>query len=403
MTKFVIRRILQAIPTLFGITFFSYGLIVLAPGDPVAIMTFDPNMTQEDRAAMEARLGVNDPWILQYFRWLVGDDWMVVEEVTWYQVDLPEEGIQGWLSEKQLGFDDETGDPQLVASRQPLRAGPTEDAEIIDRVGRRAEFNIVDEVDVDVYGDNYGILRGDFGRSFQYKENPLVLIGERLPASIELNIAVIITSLVIGVTTGVLAAVWRGSLFDNASRVLAVVGDAVPNFWLAFLLILFFAAPGLDILPMGERCDYVRGGCPPVWQRLEFLVLPTAVLALGGIAAWSRYIRASMLENINADYVRTARAKGLNGRQVWFRHTLRNAMIPMATFLGPLFVSVIGGAVVIEQIFAWPGVGRLLLGAVSAQDYPLIMASVIISGILTVIAYLISDVLYAVFDPRIRF
>jgi peptide/nickel transport system permease protein len=175
----------------------------------------------------------------------------------------------------------------------------------------------------------------------------------------------------------------------------------VPNFWLAFLFILFFGA-ALDLLPMGGRCAPVRGGCPPVWERLEYLVLPTAVLALGGIAGWSRYMRAAMLETISSDYVRTAHAKGLSNRSVWFRHGARNAIVPLATFLGPTLVSFLGGAVITETIFGWPGIGRLLVEAVSGQDYPLIMASVVIGAVLTIIGYLISDILYAAFDPRIR-
>jgi peptide/nickel transport system permease protein len=402
MTKFVIRRLLQSIPTFFGITILSYMIMVLAPGDPVAIMTFNPDMTQEQRADMESRLGVGDPLPLQYLRWLIGDDWMVVEDVLWYRVAL-EDGTEAYLSERQMVINEETGTPELLASRQPYRLEPTESAEVAGRVGRRAEMTVLNTVEVDVYGENRGILRGDFGRSFQWKENPLVLIGERLPASIELNIAVLIVGLTIGVIIGVLAAVWRGSVFDQFTRVLAVAGDAIPSFWLAFMVILIFAAPGLDLLPMGERCAYQRGGCGPIYTRLEYLVLPTMVLALGGISAWSRYMRASMLENISADYVRTARAKGLKGRTVWFKHALRNALIPMATFLGPTIVSLISGAVIIEQIFAWPGIGRLLLQAVSAQDYPLIMANIVIGAVLTIVGYLVSDILYGVFDPRIRF
>jgi peptide/nickel transport system permease protein len=393
--------LLQAIPTFFGITFLSFMIMVLAPGDPVAIMTFDPTISQEQRADMERRLGVNDPWPMQYLRWLIGDDWMVVEELTWYQVRL-EDGIEGWMSERQVAMDEETGELNLMASRQPYRIAPSETADIGGRIGRRDQMELIGEEVQQVYGDHYGILRGDFGRSFRYQENPLKLIGERLPASIELNLAVLVTSLTIGIFVGVLAAIRRGGWFDNISRILAVIGDAVPSFWLSFLLILVFAAPGLGILPMGERCGHVRGGCPPIYERLEYLILPTVVLALGGVAFWSRYLRASMLENIGSDYIRTARAKGLPERIVWFKHALRNALIPIATFLGPTIVSLISGAVIIETIFAWPGIGRLYIQALTGQDFPLVMASVVIAAVLTIIGYLLSDILYAVFDPRIR-
>ncbi|MBN1562461.1 MAG: ABC transporter permease [Anaerolineae bacterium] len=401
MAKFIARRLIQSIPVFFGITLLSYLIMVLAPGDPVSIMTFDPTMSQEERAALADRLGVNDPWPVQYFRWLVGNDWMVVDEVTWYQVEM-EDGATGWLSEKQMAYHEETGDPVLLASRQPYRDEPKENAEITGRIGRNAEFTVITETVEDVKGDSRGILRGDFGKSFTHHRNPLDLIGERIGASIELNIAVILVGLAIGLPVGVLAAILRGQAFDQGSRVLAVLGDAIPIFWLAHMVLLIFGAPNLDWLPMGGRCDHIRGGCGPVYTRLEYLILPTAVSALGVISGWSRYIRASMLEAISSDYIRTAQAKGLTARQVWFTHGLRNALIPVATFLGPTIVSLVSGSVIIETIFSWPGWGRLTLQAVSAQDYPLIMASVVIGAVLTIIGYLISDILYAVFDPRIR-
>lgn len=401
MIKFIIRRVIQSIPTFFGITLLSYLIMVLAPGDPVSILTFDPNMSQEERDAMADRMGVNDPWPMQYFRWLMGDDWRVVAEVQWYQVEL-EDGTTGWLSEKQIAFHEETGDPVLLASRQPYRIEPQEKAEIGGRVGRRDPFTVIGETVEQVKGDSKGILRGDFGRSFTYRRDPMELIGERLWASLELNIATILVGITLGVPIGVMAAIMRGKAFDQGSRVLAVVGDSIPAFWLGIMLLMIFGAPYLDILPMGGRCDHVRGGCPPIYERLEYLILPTTVTALGVIAGWSRYIRASMLEAINSDYIRTAHAKGLSPRKVWFTHGLRNALIPMATFLGPTLVSLIGGSAIIESIFTWPGVGRLLLQAISAQDYPLVMASVVIGSVLTILGYLISDILYAVFDPRIR-
>lgn len=341
MTKFIIRRLIQAIPTFFGITLLSYLIMVAAPGDPVSILTFDPRMSPQVRAAMAERLGVNDPWPVQYIRWLIGDDFR--------KFDTDGDGV------------------------------------------------------ADEWGTNRGILRGDFGRSFRYREGALKVIWDFMPASIELNIATLIVSLGVGIPIGILAAIWKGGYFDNSSRVLAVIGDSVPSFWLGFMLIMLIGAPTLGLLPMGGRCAPVRGGCPPVWDRLEYLILPTLVLALGGVAGWSRFMRAAMLETISSDYVRTARAKGLSNMTVWFKHGARNALIPVATFLGPTFTGLLSGAVIIETIFAWPGVGRLLVSSVSGQDYPVIMASVVLGAVLTILGYLISDILYAVFDPRIRY
>jgi peptide/nickel transport system permease protein len=341
MTKFIIRRLLQAIPTFFGITLISYLIMTAAPGDPVSLLTFDPNVTIEEKERLAERLGTNDPWPLQYIRWLIGDDWMTF--------DTDGDGV------------------------------------------------------ADERGDRYGILRGDFGQSFKYKEDTLSLIGNFVLPTIELNIAVLIVGAGIGVPLGIVAAVMRGSTFDSATRVGAVIGQSVPDFWMGFILIMVFGRPILDLLPMGGRCAPTRGGCPPIYDRLEYLVLPTAVLALGLIAIYSRYMRASMLETINSDYVRTARAKGLTNRMVWFRHGARNALIPLATFLGPTITSLLGGAVVIESIFAWPGLGRLFLDSITAQDYPVVMAAVVIGSVATILGYILSDVLYAVFDPRIRF
>jgi peptide/nickel transport system permease protein len=340
MLRFIIRRLVQAIPTLFGITLLSFIIMLAAPGGPVAILSFDPAMSPEQKELLADRLGVNDPAPLQYIRWLVGDDFL------WFDSD--DDGV------------------------------------------------------VDERGTNYGILRGDFGKSFQYRQNPLNLIAERLPATIELNIVVLLVSLTVGIIVGVLAAIWRGKFFDNTSRILAVIGNAIPTFWLSFILLLVFGAPLLDLLPMGGRCAPVRGGCPPIYGRLEYIALPAFVMILGGVAGWSRFMRAAMLDTISEDYVRTARAKGLAVRAIWFRHGLRNAIVPMATFLGPTFVSLIGGSVIIELIFSWPGVGRLLLDSLVSRDYPVVMASVVIGSVLTIIGYLISDILYAVFDPRIR-
>ncbi len=339
MWKFILRRLVQAIPTFFGITILAYTIMALAPGDPVAILTFDPSVTQVERERLADRLGVNDPVPLQYLRWLIGDDW--------------------------LRFDtDGDGEP-------------------------------------DARGERKGILRGDFGTSFVYSRSPITLIAEFLPATIELNIAVLVVSLPLGIAIGVLAARFHDGWFDQSSRVLAVVGDAVPSFWLAFILILVLGRY-LDVLPMGGRCAPTRGGCPPIYERMQYIVMPVLVMSLGAVSGWSRFMRASMLENISGDYIRTAQAKGLSNQRVWFHHALRNAIIPMATFLGPLSVSLLGGSVIIETIFAWPGVGRLLLQSVTSQDYPVVMASVVIGSLLTIVGYLISDILYAVFDPRIR-
>jgi peptide/nickel transport system permease protein len=356
MSRYIIRRLLQAIPTFFGITIISYFIMVIAPGDPVSLLTFDPTISPQHRQRLAAQLGVHDPLPIQYLRWLAGDDWM-----RW---DSDGDGVSDGAFLIPLDADGD-GVPEPP-------------------------------------GERLGILRGDFGRSFRYREPALKLIGDYLPATIELNLAVIAVTLAVGIPIGILAAIYRGKWFDNVSRVFAVLGSSIPIQWLGLILIIVFGPLVLNLLPMGGRCAPVRGGCPPIYGRIEYLVLPTFVLAVGGIAGWSRFMRASMLENINSDYVRTARSKGLPNRLVWFKHTARNALVPMATFLGPTLVSFLGGSVITETIFSWPGVGRFLVQSISGQDYPVIMAEVVIGAVLTIIAYLLSDILYAVFDPRIR-
>jgi peptide/nickel transport system permease protein len=356
MVRYVARRLVQAVPTFLGITLLSYLLMLGAPGGPVAAMTFDPKMSPAEREAVAARLGVNDPFPIQYLRWLLGDDWM-----RW---DTDDDGL---------------------ADRSFL-------------IPLDADGNGVAEEP----GTRKGVLRGDFGTSFFQKRPVMKAIGELAPATLELGIAGLIVGVIVGVPVGILSAVNRGGWFDNITRVVAGILNSVPVFWLGLILILIFGSQ-LRLLPMGGRCPTtISGGCPPIYERLGFLILPTFVLATGGIAGFSRYMRASMLEVIGQDYIRTARAKGLSPRSVWFRHGARNALIPLATFLGPAITGLLGGAVITETIFSWPGLGRLGVSSVTSQDYPMVMAIVILGAIATILGYLLSDVLYALIDPRIR-
>ena len=355
--KYTVRRLIQAIPIMFGITILSYGIMLAAPGGPVQALAFGPDVSAEERAALEARLGVNDPFYIQYLRWLLGDDWM------------------RWDSDGD-GVADQSFLIPLDADNDGVPEAP---------------------------GDRYGIVRGDFGRSFYSPRKVVDIISERLPATFELGVAALSIGLLVGIPIGILAAVWQGSLFDTITRIIAVLFNAIPGFWLGLILILVFGRY-LDVLPMGGRCpNTLLGGCPPIFGRLEFLILPTFVLATGGIAGYSRFMRASMLDVKTADYVRTAHAKGLTSRTVWFKHGARNAFIPIATFLGPALTGLLAGAAITETIFSWPGFGRLAVGAVTSQDYPVVMAVVIFSAVLTILGYIISDILYAMLDPRIRF
>jgi peptide/nickel transport system permease protein len=182
-----------------------------------------------------------------------------------------------------------------------------------------------------------------------------------------------------------------------------VVFNAIPIFWLGLILLLIFGS-WLGVLPMGGRTPTtLTGGIPPIWDRWQFLVLPTFILATGTIAIYSRYMRASMLDVMSQDYMRTALSKGLSSRNVWFKHGARNALIPLATFLGPQITGLLSGAAITETIFSWPGLGRFAVQAVIAQDFPIVMTVVIVGAAATIFGYILSDILYAVIDPRIRF
>ena len=357
MTKFILRRLVQAIPTFFGITILSYLLMVGAPGGPVAALTFNPRMTPQERDAFAARLGVNDPIPIQYLRWLLGDDWM--------RFDKDGDGI---------------ADGSVLIPLDANNDGVPDDP-----------------------GHRRGILRGDFGDSFFQRRPVLDIIVERIPATFELGVTALVISVLLGVPIGILAAIRHGGVFDNITRIMAVLFNAVPSFWLGLLLILFFGSR-LGVLPMGSQCaTTLKGGCPPIYQRLNYLLLPALVLAVGPVASYSRFMRASMLETISKDYIRTAQAKGLSPRAVWFQHAARNALIPLATFLGLAITGVLGGAAVIETIFSWPGLGRLAVSAVVQQDYPIVMATVILTATATLLGLVLTDVLYGYIDPRIRF
>jgi len=359
MIKYISRRLIQAIPTFFGITFFSYLLLWMAPGSVVERLFFAPNISEETRERLEAQLGINDPFHVQYIRWLLGDDWL-----RW---DSDGDDIADHAVEFLLPLDaNGDGEPEPP-------------------------------------GDNRGILRGDFGRSFIQRKPVMQIITERLPATLELGLSALSTALILGVPIGVISAATRGRWFDNGSRVLAVIFNAVPNFWLGLILILVLGS-NLGLLPLAGRCGpTLTGVCPPVIQRLEFLIMPTIVLAATNIAIFSRYMRTSTLEVMNKDYIRTARAKGITDRVVYFKHAMRNALIPLATLLGPILTALWGGAIVTETVFAWPGVGRVAFTAAIQQDFPVVMGVVIFAAVGTILGFLLSDLFYVTIDPRIRF
>jgi ABC-type dipeptide/oligopeptide/nickel transport system permease component len=232
------------------------------------------------------------------------------------------------------------------------------------------------------------LLVGDFGRSWRFQEPALSVVLERLPATFELAIAALGLSLLIAVPVGVLSAVRNDSKVDTVSMVFALLGQSVPGFWLGLMLILIFAVD-LGWLPTSGR------------NGPEYLVLPAVSLALALAGRNARLVRSCMLEVLNEDYIRTARAKGLSEWRVVGKHALKNAMLPIVTIVGLELGSLLGGAVVTETIFSWPGIGLLAVQAIAGRDYPVVQAVIIISALCFVLINLAVDLLYTRLDPRV--
>lgn len=315
MLQYVLRRLLQAVPMLVGISFAAFVLMRLAPGGPMAIYAQNPNMSEADMRRIEHILGLDQPIHIQYLKWATG------------------------MSTGNLGYSYRTG-------------------------------RAVGEV-----------------------------ILERVPATVQLMGCAYLIAIGFGVTTGIVSAVRRHSVFDYCATTGAMVGLSVPTFWFGLMVIIIFAAI-LHWIPSGGIAAL---GVPfSLSDRLIHLVGPAAVLGLWMTATWSRYTRSSVLEVIGQDYIRTARAKGLPSRTVLWRHTLRNALIPLITLGGLEFRNLFGGALVTETVFSWPGIGRLYLDSLNYQDYAVILGLLLATSVVVLVGSLLADILYAVVDPRIR-
>jgi peptide/nickel transport system permease protein len=244
------------------------------------------------------------------------------------------------------------------------------------------------------------VLTGDFGQSFLYKRPVLEMVGSALPNTLLLAGVALVLTIALGVPLGVIAARYRGSWIDQIIRVLGVAGHAVPAFWFGLLFILILSVQ-FRLFPVGGMQTVGADGLN-LRDRLAHLVGPVLALSLAGIANYSRYMRAETLEVLSQDYVRTARAKGLQEHLVLFVHTARNALLPLVTALGTQVAYLASGAVIVEQVFAWPGMGRMTYDAARSKDYPVVMAVVVISSAILLLSYIVRDVAYGVVDPRIR-
>jgi peptide/nickel transport system permease protein len=318
MSRYVLRRLLIAVPSLIGISIVLFTVLALAPGDPFGELATNPNVPPEVRANLRAQFGLDDPIAIRYLHWFAS------------------------------------------------------------------------------------MLHGDWGFSFASRIDVDKLILQRLPTTIVILGASQILALLIALPVGIYAATRPYSLFDQIANTLAFVGFSLPTFFTGLLFILFFSIY-LDWLPFVYRADIEATGWRWWWEHVRQAIMPVAVLGLFQGAAWTRFVRSAVLDVIRLDYVTTARSKGLAERAVILKHVVRNALIPVVTLVALQMPTIFGGAIVTEQIFRVPGIGSLLIGAILANDTPVIMAVTFVFACLVILFNLLADVLYGWLDPRIAY
>lgn len=282
------------------------------------------------------------------------------------------------------------GDP--ISARFGLRMADFSPAQIEQM---REDLGLNDPVPVQYLRYMGNLIKGDMGMSITSRRPVFEEITTRIPATLELALSSILLVTLLSIPLGIMAATWRGSILDNATMTFALLGFSMPTFWLGIMFILLFSVQ-FNVLPTSGRGEGM------LLSRLDHLILPALTLSLGLIGYNSRIVRSAVLEVQNMDYVMTARSKGLRERQVLFRHILPNVLIPIVTVLGLEFAGLLGGAVIIEMIFAWPGIGRLAVNAVFRRDYPIILGTTIFFSAIYIVVNLLIDILYSVIDPRIR-
>lgn len=354
MLRYIIRRLLQAIPTLLGISIISFALTTAVPGGRAAVCGFDPKMKPEACEKLIEQLGIDQNPVFRYLRWLTGFS---------------------------------------------LRPG-----NFVERLESDTNRCIyLSGINFTSCNSGGGVLRGDLGISRNTRQPVWTRLVEKMPATLELGITSLLLSLLIGVPLGVLSAVYRGSIFDTIVRSLTAIGQSIPIFWICLLLIVIFGI-ALRWLPTGGRCpiNSLSDTCPFI-DRIPHLILPSIALSIGGIAGFSRIMRTETLEVIGSDYIRTAKAKGVAPNAIWFFHAFRNSLIPLMTILGPAIVGVLGGALVAEIAFGWPGMAQMLVRSIGQKDFPMVLGSGMFFAALTIIGNLMSDIFYALVDPRVRF
>jgi peptide/nickel transport system permease protein len=274
-----------------------------------------------------------------------------------------------------------TGDP--AALLMPMDATPEQVAQF------RQEMGFNDPILVQYWRFFKGTLRGDFGKSFRHSQPALDLVMERMPATIQLTLAAMVIALLVAIPVGIISAIRRNSILDHIGMTGALLGQSTPVFWLGIMLILIFSVT-LQWFPSSGRGE------------IQNLVLPAITLGMFTMARTARMMRSSMLEVLGQEYMKTAKAKGLKPMTVVLKHALKNAAIPVVTIIGMELGTLLGGAVITETIFAWPGVGRLAVQAIYNRDYPVVQAAVFLLAAIFVLVNLVVDLLYTYLDPRVK-
>lgn len=345
MGQYIVRRLLQAIPMLFLVSIVLFALVNIAPGGPLSAYSRTNRMPEEKKEAIKRSFGLDKPLPVQYIVWLAGNDWM--------KIDTDGDGIP------------------------------------------------------DGYGTRKGILRGDFGFSYKERKPVLDLIADRLPNTIYLMSFTLLAVAIVSIPIGILSAVKQYSAFDLTATTLSFIGQAIPEFWLGLILILIFYVTldnpftGESLFPAGGM--FTIGADFSIWDRIKHLILPVTMGVVGWVAWYSRFLRSSMLEVINQDYIRTARAKGQIEHKVLYKHALKNALIPLVTMFALDFPYIFTGSLYVELLFSWPGMGRLFYSAANDRDYPILLAILIIGAGIVILSNLMADIAYAYLDPRVRY
>lgn len=366
MTAYILKRIFAMIPTMIGITLITFFIIKLAPGNPVSIKMQNGEGLKAGQISQET----TDKMLKLYG----------------LKVDLPQ-GYEEWIGKWTV----------TIHGSDP-KDNPKRTRKILTWLGENA---------IQYKTWVTGIAQLNFGTSFKDRRPVLTKIKEALPITLTLNLLEILIVYFISIPLGVFSALHRQSFLDKVVMVFLFVLYSLPDFWIATLLLLYLA--GGDHLNWFPLMGFMSEGAEsyPFFMKLGnvawHLVLPVTVMVYGSFAFLSRFSRSNMLEVIQQDYIRTAKAKGLPRRKVIWHHAFRNSLIPLITLMGTLLPSLLGGSVVIEQIFSIPGMGKLGFESVLNRDYPTIMAIATISAFLTLVSLLLADLAYVWVDPRITF